>query len=169
MNNKFIRIWKESSEILQVDKHSSIKQVYTWLTTSEQRLVLVSKNGESWQLPGGKPNLNESLTETAVRETQEETGLDISNYSSLLEFFGYYLIYEFDIETNKIVNEFLQVRFKLYLPLTSDKLKLEIKNEDLNQSTEDMIKHVSTFSFAEAFKKIPWLEGSEEYESYRKK
>ena len=36
---------------------------------------------DSWTLPGGKQEYNESIIECAIRETKEETNLDINNVS----------------------------------------------------------------------------------------
>lgn len=34
---------------------------------------------DSWTLPGGKQEYDETITETAIRETKEETNLDVSD------------------------------------------------------------------------------------------
>lgn len=39
------------------------------------RILLVSREGSRWSLPGGRPKLGESLQETALRELMEETRL----------------------------------------------------------------------------------------------
>ena len=48
---------------------------------------------DSWTIPGGKQEYNETIFEAAIREIKEETNLDISN----LEVFGA----EDDIQPNK--------------------------------------------------------------------
>ncbi|TKD71602.1 NUDIX hydrolase [Pseudalkalibacillus hwajinpoensis] len=49
---------------------------------SENRLLLqLRSDSESWGLPGGFMNLNESVQETARREVYEETGLTLKEMS----------------------------------------------------------------------------------------
>ena len=41
-------------------------------------IVLVGRLGDNlWALPKGTPNYDETIEQTAIREVQEETGLDI--------------------------------------------------------------------------------------------
>jgi len=43
----------------------------------EQRVLVIHRSdNDNWALPGGAMDLGESLVETAVRETKEETGID---------------------------------------------------------------------------------------------
>lgn len=43
----------------------------------EGRLLLIHRSdNDNWALPGGAMDLGESLVDTAVRETREETGID---------------------------------------------------------------------------------------------
>src|SRR5664279_3225705 len=102
----FTRDWVSNKDIKAEDKDIAVMQVYVWVLTQDEKVILVSKNGRSWQFPGGKPNAGETLVETAVREVQEETGLDIANYASGLEFFGYYRINE----PNAVPSTYLQIR-----------------------------------------------------------
>lgn len=52
------------------------------------RLILTRKKGkEMYKIPGGKPERDESLEECAVREFEEETGLDgkvVGNYKTMV-------------------------------------------------------------------------------------
>jgi 8-oxo-dGTP diphosphatase len=43
----------------------------------EKILLLYRKDKEHWEVPGGKVQENESPTEAAVRETEEEIGVDV--------------------------------------------------------------------------------------------
>ena len=56
--------------------------VGVWLFNTSGQVLLglrLSEHGfNTWAAPGGKPELGESLTDTAVRETFEETGIVIN-------------------------------------------------------------------------------------------
>ncbi len=48
------------------------------VTDAEGRIVLQRRrDNEMWALPGGAMELGESLADCAIRETKEETGLDV--------------------------------------------------------------------------------------------
>jgi 8-oxo-dGTP diphosphatase len=65
------------------DKNNDIikKGVGVWLFNPKGQLLLglrLSKHGfNTWAPPGGKPEPNETLIDTAIRETAEETGMQI--------------------------------------------------------------------------------------------
>lgn len=50
-----------------------------WRNDGHLQIVMVRPaKKDAWTLPKGQPNANESLLETAARETREETGLEVS-------------------------------------------------------------------------------------------
>ncbi|WP_249221441.1 NUDIX domain-containing protein [Cupriavidus sp. KK10] len=51
----------------------------------QDRLLLVSKDGVKWALPGGRPAENESLAEAAQRELEEETTLSAKGVGFLFK------------------------------------------------------------------------------------
>lgn len=51
--------------------------VYVLLYDEAMDKVLTVKNEQFWSLPGGKREHEEMLNQAAVRETKEETGLDV--------------------------------------------------------------------------------------------
>lgn len=55
------------------------------LINDDGKILGVSRktNLNDWNLPGGKAEPGETPEETAIRETKEETGLDISNLTLL--------------------------------------------------------------------------------------
>jgi len=153
-------IWVPSDLVKAEHDNFPLKQVYVWLILEEKKIVLVSKDGENWQLPGGKPEKDESIIETAVREVKEETGLDISNYRTDLNFFGYYVV-ENTVTHEKIIQ--VRLYIKTVTNLSEDKLSLYYENR--SQSEEDIIKHTKLTTFNNATKLIPWLGKSGEYKS----
>jgi 8-oxo-dGTP pyrophosphatase MutT (NUDIX family) len=60
------------------DPNSVVPSTVAFVTDDEGRVLLIqrSDNGD-WALPGGGHDLGERIADTAVRETKEETGLDI--------------------------------------------------------------------------------------------
>jgi 8-oxo-dGTP pyrophosphatase MutT (NUDIX family) len=52
------------------------------LVTRKGKTLVLKKPNNNWGLPGGKPNELETPKETALRETEEETGVKIKNLSS---------------------------------------------------------------------------------------
>ncbi|MCY1206793.1 NUDIX domain protein [compost metagenome] len=47
----------------------------TVICVRRDRVLLVSKDGQRWALPGGRPGKGETVAETAIRELEEETSL----------------------------------------------------------------------------------------------
>ncbi len=141
----------------------AITQVYVWLVTSDSCVVIVSRDGDKWQLPGGKPGPGEPLITSAVREVREETSLDISAGVEALEFIGYQTVKELDTDKP----EYLQVRYLLQLEDASDELTLGVGEEDAEQADEDVIKFVEAVDIDELLRRIPWLHDSPEFRAVR--
>jgi ADP-ribose pyrophosphatase YjhB (NUDIX family) len=157
--SKLTRTWTQKNEIDTTDIHIPVRQVYVWILTTGSHVILVSKDSDTWQLPGGKPEENESLAEVAIREVNEETGIDISPYVDTLEFFGYYSINEPDSNPA----DYLQVRYLLNLPISSDMLALSTDHENAYQTSENIIRFTRAVSVHDITKFIPWMPTVEEY------
>lgn len=56
-----------------------ITQVYGICFDEKDRILVCRKPGESWQIPGGTPEQNESLEDTLRREFLEEVNVGIRN------------------------------------------------------------------------------------------
>ncbi|WER48659.1 NUDIX hydrolase [Cupriavidus sp. WKF15] len=54
----------------------------------DDRVLLVSKDGVRWALPGGRPGKQESPEETARRELQQETSLETKALVGVFQFIG---------------------------------------------------------------------------------
>ena len=138
--SKIQREWRVINEEPTEGVDMPIRQVYTWLLTSDRHVVIVSKDGKNWQLPGGKPDDNESATQAAVREVSEETNID--RYREDLNFFGEYVIQ--DDETHIHPPQYRQVRAWMKLPYDSSRLKLSTAGEAKCQRPEDAVRFVKT-------------------------
>jgi ADP-ribose pyrophosphatase YjhB (NUDIX family) len=59
-------------------KANSIVPAVSVVVTNERDEILLIRrtDNENWSLPGGAIEIGESLTQAAVRETKEETGID---------------------------------------------------------------------------------------------
>lgn len=77
-------------KIRRSDPEKIITAAFAFLRDEAGRLLLVAnryEQGIRWGLPGGGHLRNETLPETAIRETREETGLEITieRYRGLIE------------------------------------------------------------------------------------
>lgn len=155
--------WKSARYFTGTDQDLPINQVYVWLVTEDRKIVIVSKDGKKWQLPGGKPDIEERPIQTAIREVFEETGININKDTARFRFIGYYDITETD--THNQDDEYLQLRYSLGLPYNSDEIHLDTKNEDEEQIEEEQIKYVELVTPSELIHKIPWAKESREMQA----
>lgn len=160
--NQYDVTWYTTEQMSTEHQALACRQVYVWLITSDNNIAIVSKNGTGWQLPGGKPDVGESLIETAVREVREETGLDVLHISHRLQFFGYQTVTVQGQQTAP----FIQVRFALFLDESSTDITLHLDNEDNQQANKDKIVVVKAVPLAELTSYIPWLQNSPELTTF---
>jgi ADP-ribose pyrophosphatase YjhB (NUDIX family) len=67
--------------------NSLVPSVNVAVTNADGAILLIRRtDNDNWALPGGAIDLGESLTQAAVRETKEETGID----SEITGFVGIY-------------------------------------------------------------------------------
>lgn len=62
---------------------AEISQVYGLCLTPHKQLVLVSKDGNDWTLPGGRPEAGETPTDTLMREIFEEACATVTSNTYL--------------------------------------------------------------------------------------
>lgn len=99
-------IWHEASDF---ENLSPITQVYGLCFNSENKILVIKD--EDWLIPGGKPEGEESLTETLQRELWEEARVRVKNPGPI----GYNEVH-FPKNPNKKEGElFYQVRFACLL------------------------------------------------------
>ena len=94
-------VWFGSTDF---SKLNPVKQVYGVLFNKKGEIVIVNTSG-NWQLPGGKPEDNESFEETLIREVDEEVDVDISDIKPL----GYQKVIHY--EKDKRVSVTYQLRY----------------------------------------------------------
>jgi len=151
-------LWKEAM-LEEIVKLPAIRQVYIWIIDENRNIVIVSKDGVKWQMPGGKPDVNETLTETVIRELSEETGIELSEIEAKeICFFGYYDFERID-ENEVVADTFQQVR--CYIKLNSSRTENLSPNEPEGL---DPIKFVKKIGFDEIGNVIDWMPTTKEYE-----
>ncbi len=164
--SQITREWRVIQGMPEDDDSIPIRQVYTWLLTNDDQVVIVSKDGESWQLPGGKPDPGENAVKTAHREIKEETGIDIKDYLGELTFFGEYNIN--DHSTDIHPPRYRQVRSWLRLPMAASELSLSTAGECEGQRPEDAVRFIKVVPTKDILKYIEWLERADEYKALKR-
>lgn len=166
VNLKPVLTWFTKNSIPEEYKDLQIRQVYCWIYTSDNKIIIVSKDGEKWQFPGGHPFEGETLIETCLREVEEETGINLSKYEQNIKMFGYYVVKKFDPNKNKYI-DFVQTRFFVKLNESSNDLDLKPKEKESEDALEK-ITDVKATSIDDACIIIPWLRDTTELLAFEK-
>lgn len=156
--------WFFSSDVLPEHRNLKHKQVYCWILSNDNKLALVSKDGKKWQFPGGHPEEDESVLETCYREVNEEVGIDLRKLDVKPEFFGYYVVQEFDPKTDEVSEKYLQLRLFVCLKQGSGDLTLEVNEHD---NEERKVYHAKWHTFKESGQGIFWFNGSNELKAFK--
>lgn len=164
--SKVTREWRVVHKMPEDDPDMPIRQVYTWLLTSDRQMVIVSKDGEKWQLPGGKPDAGENALQAAIREVFEETGVDIMRYQDQINFFGEYSLEDHDTVVHP--PRYRQVRTWVQLDEPASALRLSTAGEAAGQRPEDAVRFVNTVPVKDILSYIPWLEKTDEYKALKR-
>jgi 8-oxo-dGTP pyrophosphatase MutT (NUDIX family)/catechol 2,3-dioxygenase-like lactoylglutathione lyase family enzyme len=154
------RTWFTEKEIRAEHKDLSIRQTYLWLISSDNKVVIVGDGGK-WQLPGGKPAEDESISDTLKRECWEEAGLKLDEYAAKPALFGYYLI-ENDVNPKwKSGDPYLQIRYVLKVNKKSSEIELTVNEREDDLDTLEEAKFVDLYSLTDH---IAWCDDDlEEY------
>lgn len=161
MKNQLVytRKWYPDLEIKDEHNNLPVRQVTCFVSTKDEKLLLVSKDGDSWSVTAGHYEKEKDPTyiDTAVREVYEESGLDISGLTDKIRKLGYYVIEDVEEESNKVIDTYLQIRMFLSLDKNAQEVSLEPIEGDL-------VKYAQFFSLEESIKLIKWLKDSPEWE-----
>lgn len=71
-------LWKESFEITE----QKYTQVSGYIFNDNNQLLIV-KNGKTWTIPGGHPEISETKEETLIREVMEESCISLKDIKYL--------------------------------------------------------------------------------------
>jgi 8-oxo-dGTP pyrophosphatase MutT (NUDIX family) len=160
MSNTFKAIFVVAAGVRDEHKSFAIRQVYAWLRSKDEKIVLVSKDGTHWQFPGGKPLPIEVPRQALMREVYEETGISLPA-DTQPTFFGYYHVQEVN-DDGVVVDEFLQLRFAVDMNIESNGQPLSPQEHE----QEDVVAQAVFATLPEACKKIAWLGMSDEKRAY---
>lgn len=146
--DRYLVRWFAGSTLHAEHSHLPVRQVYAWLLTPGRQVVLVSKDGSGWQLPGGKPGPGEMHLQTMLREVKEETGLDLASCADAARLFGYYLV--LDQEEGC---EYLQLR--MAVTLATGKLSFSTREPE-GDPEESKIRFIKLCHLDEIEAWMPW-------------
>ncbi len=120
-------------------KNLNVVQSRAIVFNSKNELLLVSKNGTRWSLPGGTANKHYPLDQLAADEVHEETGLNVKVNS-----LAYYLQEKWDVENGFWnFNEHIEYPFIAYCLVFAyhcDIIGSEILDENWKDLDHDVIK-----------------------------
>ncbi len=151
--------WNETSDLLQLPLNLPVRQVYIWIISTDNKYLLVSKDGTKFQQVGGHPEYKENIYTALQREVKEESGLELTlDELKSAKFLGYYYV------KNEAEGEFLQLRFVLNYSKESTALNLSPMERE-SEAEADKVTVAKFLSEEEAFKGIKWLKDSAEYKS----
>lgn len=148
MSRRFLTRWFAGNSIRPQHRGLPVRQVYAWIVTEDMQAVVVSKDGASWQLPGGKPAPGESWLQAMLRETAEETGVELTGCASAAQMFGYYAVR--DLVENAA---YLQLRIRVQLPVKELLFTIQEPKEDPEAGK---IRYARLFPLGEMEQLMPW-------------
>lgn len=145
----FTRTWFDcADDVLKEHANVEVRQRYLYVITKDNCIVIVSRNGDSWQFPGGHPEGDETWQETLVREVYEESGVMIEDLLDKVEKLGYYLIEEGE-------EKYLQERYILFLD--RDSAELDLATHERADDHTEIIKFVKAVPISELSNYVTWI------------
>ncbi len=166
MNTEHKLTWIKENKIKNKHKGIKVAQVSCYVFTSDNKLILVSKNGKKWTITAGHTeNKDKSLVDTAIREVAEEAGLDISNYKNDMKMSGYFIVETINTNTHDVVDKYIQARFFVRINESSSELILKPNERD---DQEVKVRYAKTFTIQDAVKEVRWLSKSGDFLEIKK-
>ncbi len=162
----FKTTWVTSDKVNPSEQHVPVTQVYCWIISKDGQVCIVSKDNQSWQLPGGHPLPGENISQTVVREVAEEAGLDLSHSQNDIQLFGYNNVKKLS-DTGTVIDHFLQLRTYCFI----DKLAKDyilLPQEKPTEKIEYRIISAKFVTMEKLLELIPWLSTSPEYNAIKK-
>ncbi len=155
--------WYTDSELRPEHRDFPVRQVTCFVITKDDKLLLVSKNGEKWSVTAGhyEAQKDPDFTQTAIREVYEESGLDISKYAEGIKRLGYYVVQDVEKESKNVLDTYIQIRMLLVLDLHSKEISLK-------PTEKDLVKHAQFFDIKKSMELIKWLRDSGEWKAIKK-
>ena len=164
MNKQLIytRKWYTDLKVKEEHKNLPVRQVTCFVVTRDEKLLLVSKDGDNWSITAGHYEKKKDPTyiDTAVREVYEESGLDISKFTDNIKWLGYYVVEDVEEKSGEVVDTYLQIRMFLHLDIDSEEIFLK-------PMEGDSVKQAKFFSFAESTNLVRWLGESGEWKAIK--
>lgn len=166
MGYEFKMDWYVGDSIRKEHKSLFVAQASCWIVTTDQKFILVSKDGKSWTVPAGHTEKSDGgYVKTAIREVKEETGLDISLQEQNIKVLGYYVISAYDKLSGLLANKDIQIRLFLQYRQHSAELKLQPMERN---SQVVKVRYSAPFSLSETVQKIPWFGKSGDLKEIKK-
>ncbi|QQR93246.1 NUDIX hydrolase [bacterium] len=152
----YTRNWFQSSQVNNEHRNLKTHQVWSWIISNDSKVLIVDDKTK-FNFPGGTVDNTETNLQTLERELYEEIGMEKEMFNLTEKYqFGYYVIEQFD--ENKLVDEYLQVRFLLRLDKSS--LDYDFKPTETGALAILSCKFVG---FEELTNYFSWLQDSGEY------
>lgn len=161
----WFRRWIFTRVIKKEHNQVPVGQVYCVLLSSDKKIAIVSKDGNHWQLPGGKPKIDENNLSTLKREINEEIGLKLKFPAifSKPRLIGYYIINTIEGDRFSLpLRTDLQLRYMFKLGKDSYEYSLQPHE---NLTDKDPIHFAKWVNFVDLSTYLPWYKNSVEYNS----
>ncbi len=158
--------WISSTQINKKHLYFKVTQVSCWVISSDQKVLLVSKDNVKWTVTAGHTEIYDAdLTATAIREVYEEAGLDISTCRDKIKMLGYYIVEVLDKKTHLHIETCIQARFVLFINELSNNTFLvpHEKNDQIEK-----VKYARFFSIKDAERTVIWFKDSGDFNQIKK-